>query len=153
MTTTPMPQTAATVAETLNARLADLVDLHWQAKQAHWNVTGANFIAVHEMLDDDARIAREMADTVAERVRALKAPAEGTVRTSAARSALPEFPLGEVPWEQAVSELLLRYEQLSEAFRKAAEQAAETGDVATEDLYVGFIREVDQRAYFLRSHL
>ncbi|MDQ1243468.1 MAG: starvation-inducible DNA-binding protein, partial [Pseudomonadota bacterium] len=32
----------------LNARLADAIDLQLQAKQAHWNVKGPSFIALHE---------------------------------------------------------------------------------------------------------
>src|SRR5262245_40510734 len=35
----------------LNARLSDGVDLHYQAKQAHWNVKGPSFIALHELFD------------------------------------------------------------------------------------------------------
>jgi starvation-inducible DNA-binding protein len=35
----------------LNKRLADAVDLKSQAKQAHWNVKGPNFIALHELFD------------------------------------------------------------------------------------------------------
>ena len=45
-------QTRADVIEILNARLADSVDLMHQAKQAHWNVKGPNFIALHELFDD-----------------------------------------------------------------------------------------------------
>ncbi len=31
----------------LNDRLADAIDLQSQVKQAHWNVKGPNFIALH----------------------------------------------------------------------------------------------------------
>ena len=142
-----------TVVETLNARLADLVDLHWQVKQAHWNVTGLNFQAVHELFDAQAALIRQMADTVAERVRALKAPAEGTVRTAALRSSIPEFPQTEVSAETAINELVNRYEQVSAAFAQASDIAADAGDKATEDIFVGFIHSIDDQAYFLRSHL
>ena len=142
-----------TVVETLNARLADLVDLHWQVKQAHWNVTGLNFQAVHELFDAQAALIRQMADTVAERVRALKAPAEGTVRTAALWSSIPEFPQTEVSAETAINELVNRYEQVSAAFAQASDIAADAGDKATEDIFVGFIHSIDDQAYFLRSHL
>src|SRR5213592_3545651 len=39
------------VVELLNARLADCTDLQTQTKQAHWNVKGPNFIALHELFD------------------------------------------------------------------------------------------------------
>jgi starvation-inducible DNA-binding protein len=35
----------------LNATLASAIDLERQAKQAHWNVRGPNFIALHELFD------------------------------------------------------------------------------------------------------
>src|SRR5437879_13861271 len=37
--------------ELLNARRADAIDLQTQMKQAHWNVKGPNFIALHELFD------------------------------------------------------------------------------------------------------
>src|SRR5579864_3750615 len=63
----------------LNARLADAIDLGTQAKQAHWNVKGPNFIALHELFDRIAEHVEDEVDTLAERVTALGGTAEGTV--------------------------------------------------------------------------
>jgi starvation-inducible DNA-binding protein len=141
------------VVETLNGRLSDLVDLHWQIKQAHWNVTGMNFIAVHELFDQQAAMTRLMADTVAERVRALKSPARGTIRMAVRRTTLDEFPDGTVEWSKALEALVERYEQFSGLLKDASDEAADAEDKATEDIYVGMIQEIDKAAYFLRSHL
>ena len=40
------------VAQLLNRRLADAIDLQTQAKQAHWNVKGPHFIALHELFNE-----------------------------------------------------------------------------------------------------
>lgn len=42
------------VVPILQARLADCVDLFTQVKQAHWNVKGPHFIALHELFDNIA---------------------------------------------------------------------------------------------------
>jgi starvation-inducible DNA-binding protein len=141
------------VVDTLNARLADMVDLHWQIKQAHWNVTGMDFIAVHRLFDEQAAMAREMADTLAERARSLQGVAEGTIRLAVERSTIDEFPHGLIDAKTAITELVDRYEQLAVAFKNASDEAAEGEDKATEDVYVELIRTIEGQAYFLRSHL
>ncbi len=154
-TTKAKPRGAKTspVVDTLNGRLADLVDLHWQIKQAHWNVTGANFIAIHELFDQQSITTRTMADVLAERVRALGAPARGTIRQAVERTTIDEFPYGPIPAPKAIASLVERYAQLSAQLKIASDEAADHEDKATEDLYVGMIQDIDKAAYFLRSHL
>ena len=59
------------MVELLNGRLADAIDLGTQAKQAHWNVKGPNFIALHELFDQVAEHIEDHIDTLAERITAL----------------------------------------------------------------------------------
>ena len=63
----------------LNNRLADAIDLGTQAKQAHWNVKGPNFIALHELFDQIAEHIEDHVDTLAERITALGGTANGTI--------------------------------------------------------------------------
>ena len=53
--------------ELLNARLADCKDLQTQVKQAHWNVKGPSFIALHELFDKINDDVEEYVDEIAER--------------------------------------------------------------------------------------
>src|SRR5579863_2180939 len=80
------------VVEILNSRLADSVDLMHQAKQAHWNVKGPAFIALHKLFDEIVDAAQEYMDLLAERVVQLGGAAEGTVRVASLRSSLKEYP-------------------------------------------------------------
>ena len=88
---TASPQLAAN----LQRVLVDLVELHLQGKQAHWNVIGSNFRDLHLQLDELVDAAREASDTIAERMRALDAVPDGRSDTVAATTSLPQFPANE----------------------------------------------------------
>ena len=77
----------------LNSRLADAVDLQSQAKQAHWNVKGMHFIALHELFDQVSTEILTHIDDIAERVTTLGGTAMGTVRVAAQNSSLSQYPL------------------------------------------------------------
>src|SRR2546430_15524181 len=89
--------TRADVIVILNARLADSIDLMHQAKQAHWNVKGPTFIALHKLFDEIVDAAEEYMDLLAERVVQLGGTAEGTIQNAAKRSTLKEYPLSISP--------------------------------------------------------
>src|SRR6266849_6292995 len=80
----------------LNARLADAIDLQTQTKQAHWNVKGPHFIALHELFDKVNEDVEDHVDEIAERVVQLGGVAEGTARMAAKCSSLPEYPANAV---------------------------------------------------------
>ena len=84
--------TRAKVIDLLDARLADATDLQTQLKQAHWNVKGPTFIALHELFDKINEAVEDYVDDLAERVVQLGGTAHGTARQAAKRSSLPEFP-------------------------------------------------------------
>src|SRR5271166_3526530 len=83
------------LAEDLQRVLVDLIELHLQGKQAHWNVVGTNFRDLHLQLDEIVDIAREASDTIAERIRALNAVPDGRSDTVTASTTLPAFPPAE----------------------------------------------------------
>src|SRR5262245_10828810 len=85
-------QTRAKAVELLHARLADAIDLQTQTKQAHWNVKGPTFIALHELFDKISEDVEDYVDDIAERAVQLGGMAEGTVRSVAKRSSLNEYP-------------------------------------------------------------
>src|SRR6266446_9101904 len=76
-----------------NQNLADAVDLQMQIKQAHWNVKGPHFIGLHELFDQIDEAVESYVDLIAERIVQLCGIAEGTVRVTAERSRLEEYPL------------------------------------------------------------
>ena len=77
-------QAPDSLVHNLQKVLVDLIELHLQGKQAHWNLVGTNFRDLHLQLDEIVDGAREAADTIAERMRALDAVPDGRTDTVAA---------------------------------------------------------------------
>ena len=117
--------TRSKVVELLNARLADCIDLQTQTKQAHWNVKGPNFIALHELFDKINEEVEDYVDDIAERAVQLGGVAEGTARTAAKRSSLAEYPAKAVDGRSHVEALSSALAAFGAAARKGIEQANE----------------------------
>ena len=81
------------LSELLNLHLAVCLDVMLQTKQAHWNVKGPNFIALHELFDKINEDFEEYTDLLAERIVQLGGVAEGTATVVAKRSGLKQYPL------------------------------------------------------------
>jgi starvation-inducible DNA-binding protein len=141
------------VVELLNGRLADAIDLGTQAKHAHWNVKGPNFIALHELFDSVAEHVEDHVDTLAERITALGGTAHGTIAAVSRTTSLKTYP-------EDIAEGLQHVEALSSALadfgakvRKGIDEAARLGDADTSDLFTGVSREIDKDLWFLEAHL
>ena len=137
----------------LNARLADSIDLMHQAKQAHWNVKGPTFIALHKLFDEIVDDAEEYMDLVAERVVQLGGTAEGTIQNAAKRTTLKEYSLtisAEREHVDALSSALAAY---GKAVRAAIDESDSFGDKDTADLFTEISRGVDKWLWFVEAHL
>jgi starvation-inducible DNA-binding protein len=143
----------ASAVEILNEMLADLIDLQLQAKQAHWNVKGPNFIALHELFDSVAEGAEEFVDTVAERIAALGGRAEGTIAVVVRRSKLAAYPLDIVSGREHVEALSTSLAAVGKATRASIDRAAEIRDADTADLCTEVSRGIDKKLWFVESHL
>ena len=137
----------------LNRQLADTLDLYTQVKQAHWNVKGPHFIALHELFDKLAEDLEGPVDDTAERITALGGVARGTARVAAKESRLAEFPIDRVDGLQAVELLAERYAALAATTRAAIDTAGKEGDADTADLFTGISRGLDKALWFLEAHL
>lgn len=136
----------------LQACLADAVDLFTQVKQAHWNVKGPDFIALHQLFDQIAEIVEEQGDELAERITALGGRADGTARV-AAKSRLAEYPLDIVDGPQHLAAVADKLAALGKSARACIENSAALGDADTSDLFTGISRELDKQLWFVEAHL
>jgi starvation-inducible DNA-binding protein len=137
----------------LNARLADALDLAAQAKQAHWNVKGPNFIALHELFDQLHDVVGGHVDTLAERITALGGTARGTVQTVARSSALAAYPEDISGGREHLTALAERLADFGARVRAAIDAADKLADAGTADLFTGISRELDQQLWLIEAHL
>src|SRR5262245_50304680 len=149
-----LPEVARTkVVELLNARLADAIDLQTQTKQAHWNVKGPNFIALHELFDKINEDVEEYVDELAERAVQLGGVAEGTARMAAKRSTLSEYPANARDGRAHVEALSSALAAFGKSVRKAIDDANDIADLDTADLFTEISRGVDKWLWFVEAHL
>ncbi|MFZ0890379.1 MAG: DNA starvation/stationary phase protection protein Dps [Candidatus Binataceae bacterium] len=141
------------VVAILNARLADSIDLMHQAKQAHWNVKGGAFIALHKLFDEIVDAAGGYMDLIAERAVQLGGVAEGTVRIAAKCSTLKEYPLDISAERDHVEALSSALATFGNSVRHAIDQADRLGDKDTADLFTEISRGVDKYLWFVEAHL
>ncbi|HWK45856.1 MAG TPA: DNA starvation/stationary phase protection protein Dps [Stellaceae bacterium] len=140
------------IIDELQAALADSIDLKTQMKQAHWNVKGPSFIALHELFDTLSTAADDYTDLIAERIVTLGGTAIGTLPESAKRSRLPAYPLDiktGADHVDAVSTALAAYGKL---VRRAIDTTADLKDADTADIFTEVSRGVDKHLWFVEAH-
>ena len=136
----------------LNARLADAIDLALVTKQAHWNVKGPHFIAIHEMLDKFRKDIDGHVDTIAERAVQLGGTAHGTVQDVSKATGLKPYPTNIHKTKDHLAALIERYAATAKATRAAIDDADDAGDADTADIFTAFSRSLDKLLWFLEAH-
>lgn len=147
------PVTRKKIATYLNQLLSDAVDLKSQAKQAHWNVKGANFIAIHELFDAVATEVEAAVDLIAERIVQLGETATGTARVAAKESRLKEYPLTITDSQKHIDALSTAMATFNGFVREGIDDTGVMGDAVTADMLTGIARGLDKQLWFVESHL
>ena len=145
-------ETRKKVIGILNQRLADASDLKSQAKQAHWNVKGANFIALHELFDQVSAELDTHVDDIAERITTLGGTAMGTVRLAAENSSLAEYPHEISDGTAHVDALSSALADFGKKVRSDIDATDELDDKDTADLMTGISRGIDKLLWFVEAH-
>jgi len=136
----------------LNQQLADALDLALQAKQAHWNVKGPSFVALHELFDEVVDELFEHADDLAERAVALGGTAFGTARVAAKTSRLAEYRLDISSGREHVLALSAATASFGASARAGIDAANALGDADTVDLFTEISRGVDTLLWKVEAH-
>ncbi|MET0405836.1 MAG: DNA starvation/stationary phase protection protein Dps [Cystobacter sp.] len=137
----------------LNNCLATSIDLHWQVKQAHWNIRGNHFISRHLLFDKVADHLRDQADKFAERAGALGGYAEGTIRLAAKNSELEEYDLSAVNGDDHVRIVVDRVSRYAATVREGIQRCDELNDPVSADMFTQILGITEEDLWFLESHL
>ncbi len=146
------PDVRKKVAGILTPRLMESIHLYTQLKEAHWNVRGQNFIAIHELFDDVAKDAQAWADLLAERIRQLGYPAPGDAKIVAERSTLAPYPAGLTTSSEHVQAVTKQLASFSESVGQAIDATDEAGDPVSADVCTEIARASDKWLWFVESH-
>lgn len=138
------------LARSLQAVLVDLIELHLQGKQAHWNLVGSNFRDLHLQLDDIVDVAREAADLIAERMRALDAIPDGRSDTVAATTSVPTIAAGLLSTTDTVDAITTRIYATVDTVR-AVHDEVDSDDPSTADLLHSIIADLEKQAWMVKS--
>jgi starvation-inducible DNA-binding protein len=143
---------AAEIIETLDQRMAGLLDLALTLKHIHWNVVGPNFIAVHEMLDPQVDAIRGMVDEIAERIATLGGVPVGTPGALVEKRSWDDYDLGRATAQQHLAALDIVYNGVNADHRDAI---ARLGDIdpVSEDLLIAQLGQLELFQWFVRAHL
>ncbi len=146
------PDVTSGVAQFLGPVVTDLTALSVDGKQAHWHVRGANFQAIHLLLDEVVDHVREYADTAAERVVALGLPIDARIQTVGARATTPALTAGFQQTDTVIAEIIAGIDATLVTVRTAVDELADL-DVVSQDVAIEIARGLEKDRWFLFAHL
>jgi starvation-inducible DNA-binding protein len=146
------PDVTAGVAQFLEPVVIDLEAMVVDTKQAHWHVRGANFQAVHELLDTVWEHVQDYADTAAERVVALGLPIDSRLQTVAAKTTVPPLSAGFQQSDDTITEVIAQLDATLKTVRTAIDELAEL-DPASQDVVIEIARGLEKDRWFLFAHI
>jgi starvation-inducible DNA-binding protein len=136
----------------LQATLVELIDLSLLGKQLHWNIFGRPFKPLHEHLDELVDSWRELSDTVAERAVALGYSPDGQAAAVSQGSGIAPVDAGALDTDTATRQLVERLADVTERIRGRMDRLGEI-DLASQDVLVEVVRELEKQLWMLRSSL
>jgi starvation-inducible DNA-binding protein len=143
----------AAAGSLLQDRLAELTDLQLTLKHVHWNVIGHNFIAVHLMLDRQAKGVRKIVDATAERIATLGMSPVGTLAGVARdRQSAEEYPLGRADAMDHLQALDRVYDGVISNLRQTMSKLEDI-DLVSQDMVIEHLEKLEQFQWFVRAHL
>lgn len=142
----------ADIVDGLSHLLADTYTLYLKTHNYHWNVTGPMFQTLHLMFETQYNELALAVDLIAERIRALGAPAPGTYREFAALSSIDED-TDSPNASDMIRRLVAGQETVVRTARSIFPVVDDARDEPTADLLTQRMQVHEKTAWMLRSLL
>ncbi|OIN55918.1 Dps family protein [Arsenicibacter rosenii] len=147
-------QNREVVAHQLSQLLADEFVLYTKTLNAHWNLEGPDFHAMHLYLETLYTEAAEIVDSVAERIRQLDHYAPGTLKQFLQLTHLSEQTEGGNDSRSLLKQLLSDHESIITSIRGSINAFQDAHkDAGTGDFITGLLGTHEKTAWMLRAHL
>lgn len=142
---------AKEIVESLNVLLANYHVHYQKLRNFHWNVEGADFFELHGVFELEYNQVKIQIDEIAERIRVFGHRPHSTLAKYLEVASIKETedPLSS---SEMVKEVLKDFELLLSFLVEAQESAASLGDVATEDLLIGYMKRTEKIHWMLTSY-
>lgn len=137
----------------LNHALAEAIDLKLQTKQAHWNVKGMHFIALHGLFDTLAGALEEYADMIAERTVQLGGIAEGSLQAVSRHSKITAHAVTSHQGNHYLETLSAAFVHYTRSTKRLIDEATAQNDTVTADMFTEITRGLDKHKWFIQAHL
>ena len=149
-TPTDLPSNSTkSVADALNAALADCYALYLKTKNFHWHMSGPHFRDYHLLLDDQAAQILGVTDAIAERVRKTGNVTLRSIGDIGRRQTIVDNDKDFVEPQAMLQELRDDNLKLVEDFRAVKDAAEEAKDNATSGIVDDWTDQAEERAWFL----
>jgi starvation-inducible DNA-binding protein len=148
------PGNLQAVSTELSKLLADEFILYTKTRNAHWNVEGPDFHAMHIFFEQQYEALDETMDSVAERIRQLGHYSPATLKSFLSLTHLTEKTGQRNDSMDFIRELVTDHENIIIFLRENINRFAnEYGDAGTSDFITGLMEEHEKMAWMLRAHL
>lgn len=140
------------LVDNLNELLANLQVHYQKLRNFHWNVTGADFFDVHELMETEYTQVITEIDEIAERIRILDATPLSTLKAYLEVAEIEEKGT-DLTSKEIIQEVLNDYSILFSLMVDVIDNAGEMGDISTGDLITGFLRRREKMNWMLSAYI
>jgi starvation-inducible DNA-binding protein len=141
------------LAGALSVLLADSYTLLLQTQNAHWNVTGPNFSALHTLFEGQYTALFAAVDEIAEHIRALGERAPGSLGEFAGLKTIADADMKGADAATMLKTLIKATDGTHATSAKVLKMAQDAGNETVADLAIGHMAMLEKNSWMLKSSL